>query len=31
MAKKEAVTDLWVYSLLKEAKVKLEPQGSSIK
>jgi type I restriction enzyme M protein len=31
MAKKEVVTDLWVYSLLKEAKVKLEPQGSSIK
>lgn len=31
MAKKEVVTDLWVYNLLEEAKVKLEPQGSTIK
>lgn len=31
MAKKEAKTDLWVYNLLKEANVNLEPQGSSIK
>ena len=31
MAKKEAKTDLWVYSLLKEAEIDLEPQGSSIK
>lgn len=31
MAKKEAKTDLWVYDLLKEAKINLEPQGSSIK
>lgn len=31
MAKKEVKTDLWVYDLLKQAKVKLEPQGSSIK
>lgn len=31
MAKKEAKTDLWVYELLKEANIKLEPQGSSIK
>lgn len=30
MAKKEAKTDLWVYSLLKEADIELEPQGSSI-
>lgn len=31
MAKKEVKTDLWVYDLLKQAKVKLDPQGSSIK
>lgn len=31
MAKKEAKTDLWVYTLLKEADIELEPQGSSIK
>lgn len=31
MAKKEVVTDLWVHSLLTEAGIKLEPQGSSIK
>ena len=31
MAKKEVKTDLWVYNLLKEANIKLEPQGSSIK
>lgn len=30
MAKKEAVTDLWVYGLLQEAGIELEPQGSSI-
>lgn len=30
MAKKEAVTDLWVYTLLQEADINLEPQGSSI-
>lgn len=30
MAKKEAKTDLWVYSLLQEATVELEPQGSTI-
>jgi len=30
MPKKEAKTDLWVYSLLKEADIELEPQGSSI-
>ncbi|MGL5383490.1 MAG: HsdM family class I SAM-dependent methyltransferase [Culicoidibacterales bacterium] len=30
MAKKEAKTDLWVYDLLKEAEVNLEPQGSSV-
>ena len=30
MAKKEAVTDLWVYDLLKEAKLNLTPQGSTI-
>lgn len=30
MAKKEVKTDLWVYTLLKEANVELEPQGSSI-
>ncbi len=31
MAKKEAKTDLWVYNLLKEASIELEPQGCSIK
>lgn len=30
MAKKEAKTDIWVYNLLKEAEINLEPQGSSI-
>jgi len=30
MAKKEAKTDLWVHGLLQEAKVNLEPQGSTI-
>jgi type I restriction-modification system DNA methylase subunit len=30
MAKKEAKTDLWVYELLKEAGINLEPQGSTI-
>ncbi len=29
--KKEAKTDLWVYELLKEANIELEPQGSSIR
>lgn len=31
MAKKEILTDLWVYELLKEASVNLYPQGSDIK
>lgn len=31
MAKKEILTDLWVYELLKEASVNLSPQGSDIK
>jgi type I restriction-modification system DNA methylase subunit len=31
MAKKEVITDLWVNDLLKEANIKLDPQGSSIK
>lgn len=31
MAKLEAKTDLWVYDLLKEANIKLFPQGSDIK
>lgn len=30
MAKKEILTDLWVYELLKEANIKLHPQGSNI-
>lgn len=30
MAKKEAKTDLWVYGLLTEVGIELEPQGSSI-
>lgn len=29
--KKEAQTDLWVYELLKEANIQLDPQGCSIK
>ena len=31
MAKKEVKTDLWVYDLLKQANINLDPQGSSIK
>ncbi len=31
MAKKEVLTDLWVYELLKEASINLHPQGSKIK
>lgn len=31
MAKKEAATDLWVYDLLKEANINLDPQGSTVK
>lgn len=31
MAKKEILTDLWVYELLKEADVPLSPQGSFVK
>lgn len=31
MAKKEARTDLWVYDLLKQANICLDPQGSSVK
>ena len=31
MAKKEALTDLWVYDLLKEANISLDAQGCSIK
>lgn len=31
MAKKEIKTDLWVYELLKEAKIHLTPQGCDIK
>lgn len=31
MAKKEAKTDLWVYDLLKQAEINLDPQGSNIK
>ncbi len=31
MAKKEIKTDLWVYDLLKEAKIYLDAQGSEIK
>jgi type I restriction-modification system DNA methylase subunit len=31
MAKKEVKTDLWVYNLLHDAHIELEPQGSSIK
>lgn len=31
MAKREVKTDLWVYDLLKEAKINLDPQGSHVK
>lgn len=31
MAKKEVLTDFWVYELLKEANINLHPQGSNIK
>lgn len=31
MAKKEVLTDLWVYDMLKEAGIELHPQGSNIK
>ncbi len=31
MAKKEVLTDLWVYEMLKEANIELHPQGSNIK
>jgi len=31
MAKKEVLTDLWVYEILKEANIELYPQGSNIK
>jgi len=31
MAKKEVLTDLWVYEMLKEANIDLDPQGSKIK
>lgn len=31
MAKKEAHTDYWVFSLLKDANINLEPQGSTVK
>ena len=31
MAKREILTDLWVYELLKEANIDLHPQGSNIK
>ena len=31
MAKKEVRTDLWVYDLLKQANIYLDPQGSSVK
>ena len=31
MNKKEKSTDLWVYDLLKEAEIQLDPQGSRIK
>lgn len=31
MAKKEVKTDLWVYDLLNQAGISLDPQGSSIK
>lgn len=31
MAKKEILTDFWVYELLKEANIELHPQGSNVK
>lgn len=31
MAKREVLTDLWVYELLKEGDIELHPQGSNIK
>ena len=31
MAKREILTDLWVYELLKEANINLHPQGSNVK
>ena len=31
MAKKEIKTDLWVYDLLKQAKIHFDAQGSNIK
>jgi type I restriction enzyme M protein len=31
MAKKEVLTDFWVYELLKDANIDLHPQGSNIK
>jgi len=31
MAKREVLTDLWVYEMLKEANIDLHPQGSNIK
>ena len=31
MARKEILTDLWVYEMLKEANIDLHPQGSNIK
>ncbi len=31
MAKKEVLTDLWVYDMLKKANIELHPQGSNIK
>lgn len=31
MAKKELLTDFWVYELLKEANINLHPEGSIIK
>ena len=31
MAKKEIKTDLWVYDLLKDANIKIDPQGCNIK
>lgn len=30
MGKKETETDLWVHDLLKQANIKLDPQGSSV-
>lgn len=31
MAKREVKTDLWVYDMLNQADIKLDPQGSSVK